>query len=137
MVQEYDDASSRKLGLRYHMDKKNMDVIEPLPIPKNLMDKARASPKKEAQNLRCGDVFLFRDNLYVCLMSFTDRRHTQTIITAVEQQDSGIPMTRITALRLYRTFEMPVCHHIKLSLQDFDNTNEEIRFCSDPRMEGR
>lgn len=93
--------------------------------------------KKNVEDLKCGDVFTFRDVAYLCLMSFTDNRHSQTIVTAVRPPGQNPPWTKLTpntvyALRLFRTFKALVIEEPQppgasdLHLVVFENSPEEL-----------
>jgi hypothetical protein len=68
-----------------------------------------------------------------CLLSFTDMRHTQTILTVVASDSTP---GQITCLRLFRTFKVTVLRQEKrLSLQVLDNTTEEVDTCPRPKIQ--
>lgn len=82
---------------------------------------------KQAQDLCCGDLFCFRGETYLCLSSFTDKRHTQTIVTAVSavQNSDLFHKNLITVVRFLRVFSVEVCQHLEMQLQVLDNSKEE------------
>lgn len=75
--------------------------------------------KKNAQDLKCGDVFDFRGSTYGVLSSFTDSRHTQTIITALELGDATKAIGKVKEVivfRLFRTFKVDVTGRKEITL---------------------
>lgn len=101
-------------------------------IPPDLKDKAASSETKAAEDLRVGDVFYFHDELYVCLMQFTDFRRVTTIVSAIAQKDSMHPLQKVTGFRLLRTFQLPIVHHIPITLDVLGNTDDEVNACPNP-----
>lgn len=75
--------------------------------------------KRNAEDLKGGDVFLFREGLYVALSNFMDCRHTQTIVTAIQH---GMA----TVFRFFRTFKVTVKHRVKINIRVVDNKQHEI-----------
>lgn len=51
-----------------------------------------------AQNLKSGDIFVFKQKRFTCLMSVTDERHTQTIVATKEN----------VVFRFFRTYPVEV-----------------------------
>lgn len=89
----------------------------------SVIQKVKNAPKKNAEDLKTGDVFFFRDKLYVSLSNFTDFRHTQTIVTAVGREQT---VSEITVFRFFRTFKVPVVHKAQLKIHVMDNDHHEI-----------
>lgn len=96
-------------------------------IPEGLHQLSDAAPLRESQDLHCGDIFLFRDQTYVCLSNSTDQRHASTILTTINQRDAATPLQKITVLRLFRTFEVKVLNHIPLEIHVLANSEEEVK----------
>ena len=80
---------------------------------------------KLAQDLKCGDVFLFRNITYLTLSSVTEIRTTHTLITCSTDKDDP------TTIRFFRTFPVSVTETITMSLEVLHNTRDEIT----PEME--
>lgn len=83
---------------------------------------------KSAECLKCGDVFRFRDGVYVCLLSSTDNRHSTTVVTALEhvlERPVNIG-TVVTALQLHRSFRVDVVGSVYLRLEVIHNTDDEV-----------
>jgi hypothetical protein len=91
-----------------------------------LLDQADAAVLKNAQDLGRGDVFLFRGHVYLVLSCFTDKRTTQTILTTIALLDAAVPLRRVAALRLFRTFKVGVLTTLPIELQRFDNVPAEL-----------
>ena len=83
-----------------------------------------------AEDLKRGDVFTFRKVSYLSLSNFTDRRHTQTIVTAVPV---GVKeYEQIVVLRLFRTFGVHVTAKTKIDLKILSNSDAELELCNPP-----
>jgi hypothetical protein len=79
------------------------------------------------EEVRCGDVFRFRGEQYVCLSCFTDRRHTQTILTCVRHAKHLRCDEEVIVFRLFRTFEVNVEDRLGIFIRVEENTAEEVR----------
>lgn len=96
-------------------------------VPAELMDKAKKSAQIEAKDLKCGDVFFFRDNLYVVLSNIrNEKAPTITYVTAVAQEDSSAPLQKVTVIMFFLTVRVPVCHRVPLSLAVLEVEEDEI-----------
>lgn len=84
--------------------------------------------QRPAQDLKCGDVFRYRNNHYLTLLNFTDSRHAQTIITAVLESDynNRSRLDRVTSLRLLRSQHLEVVAHHHLDLIKLEAQVEEL-----------
>jgi len=107
----------------------------PATVTGNFLEECKNIPRKNAEDLRCGDVFVFRGRLYIALSCYTDNRHTQTIVTAICQESSCAPLQEVTSIRFFRTFRVPVCHHIPITLVVLDNNRDEITDDDERRLE--
>ncbi len=76
-----------------------------------------------AYDLKCGDVFIFRDVIYVALLCNTDERHTTTFVTALPED---LSVKLIISIRFFQTFKVAVTGHLPLELIKLDNTEDEI-----------
>lgn len=90
---------------------------------------------KDAQDLKCGDVFIFRDKYYITLVNVTDMRHSQTIITAIAEDDVQISSTNVACLQLFRTFQVSVVKHVNIKLTRLHNERDEITEEDESRLQ--
>jgi len=88
----------------------------------------------KAEDLKCGDIFKFRDKIYLCLLSFTDCRHTQTIVTATPYLPKG---DGVVCFRLMRTFKVEVIGKKETTLTVIENTIAELGTCEPPNKSVR
>jgi hypothetical protein len=70
------------------------------------MDGRRNGRMVEAQDLKCGDKFIFRSAAYICLVNFIDSRHTQAIVTAILAHAKTA--NEVHCMRFFRTFSVEV-----------------------------
>ncbi len=73
--------------------------------------------KKNAEDLKCGDVFVYLKDNWVALSNFTDERHTQTIITAVLENNISKPLKGVSVFRFFRTCKLEIVGKRKLKLE--------------------
>lgn len=90
---------------------------------------------KDAQDLKCGDVFIFRDKYYIALVNVTDIRHAQTVITAIAEDDVQVSSTNVTYLQLFRTFQVSVIRHVDMKLTRLSNERHEVTEEDENRLE--
>lgn len=82
---------------------------------------------KNAEDLKCGDRFTFRDVDYVTLLSFTDDRHSQTMITCVRHSQFAKPVREVAAIRFHRRFRVEVVDHLPVELTVLHLTDDEVK----------
>jgi hypothetical protein len=75
-----------------------------------------------AEDLKSGDHFIFRDVEYKCLCTNTDARHTNTIITALRSNN----WKDITVIRCFRTAKLQVTKQVKTNLEVLKMEQSEI-----------
>lgn len=80
----------------------------------------------DVQDLKCGDMFVFRNERYIVLSSITDVRHTISNITAIKNWLAP-EFYKIFVLSLFRTFEVEVIgHDDSFNIKCLENVSEEI-----------
>lgn len=83
--------------------------------------------RKQTRDLRCGDVFLFREVEYVCLVNFAQFNTLQSIVTAVLASESGSEVQTIYSIRFFSNFVVEVRDvHISLKLKSLEHTIGEL-----------
>jgi hypothetical protein len=87
---------------------------------------AKLAPKKNAQDLECGDGFIFHDKVYVCLSCITDKRTTSTNVTAINQENAVLPLEEITIITFFRTYRVPVFQHYPITVSVLGVEKHEI-----------
>lgn len=93
----------------------------------------------KVEDLKCGDCFTFQRTRWVCLLNFTDKRHTQTVLTCINEKLYKSPSghgdpCKIVAMRLVRTFEVEVHIRYPIELQVLENTQEEVKGLPAPEI---
>ena len=69
---------------------------------------------------------MFRDEHYLCLSSFTDNRHSQTIVTALPWRSEDLrngnspDCSKVTVIRFLRAFQ------VKLITRGVSGTSKEV-----------
>lgn len=96
-------------------------------VPWSMKRELQGNPSKEAQELRCGDLFLFREEILLCLSNLTDKRHTTSTITCVpyEEMRAGTVKT-IKSILFFRTVRVQAGYLGGLNLEVLSLTQEEI-----------
>lgn len=54
--------------------------------------------------LKCGDVFTFREVDYVCLLNFIDDRTSQSMVTAILEKDGDSVISDVYGIRFFKYF---------------------------------
>lgn len=87
----------------------------------------------KAEDLKCGNVFVFRDKTYVCMSCATDTRTTLTIVTCVEtilhigSEVYDIDWKNVVGLRLVRCLQVEVVDTVEgMAIVVIDDTEEEF-----------
>ena len=83
--------------------------------------------------LKNGQVFLFRDSEYVCLLTFIDNRTSQVIVTSLKREDYETgSISTIFGFRFFKFFEVDVVEVLESSLIRIDNSEEECQMYDPP-----
>lgn len=72
--------------------------------------------RKNAEDLKGGDLFDYEGVKYVTLSSFTDERHTQTIVTTVKQAEMNSRPMNVAVFRFFRTSKLEICGGEKVTV---------------------
>jgi Ni,Fe-hydrogenase maturation factor len=80
----------------------------------------------DAQDMHYGDVFCYRDEVYLTLSCTSDRRTTHTIVTAIHHSETTVLFQSVTILRLFRTLPINVLGRLKLEVTMLESEGEEI-----------
>jgi hypothetical protein len=73
-----------------------------------------------AQELACGDVFVYHDKEFLAISCITDQRHTFTMIVASDRR------FEITTLKLFRTFHVKVDRHLPMTNHIVHQSKDEV-----------
>jgi hypothetical protein len=96
-------------------------------IATTVLDELNPRTIKSAQDLKCGDVFIFRESIYVSLSNHTDERHTVTISTCWKVSNPLISnKMEIASIVLFRTFKVTVVGQSSIILEKLSNKPEEL-----------
>ena len=86
--------------------------------------------------LKNGQVFLFRDVEYVCLMTFIDSRTAQVIVTALKREEYiHADISNVIGFRFFKFFEVEVVREEESTITQIDNNKEECQKYDRPEVQ--